>query len=162
MQIKKINNEVFYIKDKISFFDKKMFNFLISNSKKNLSGKCRICFHKNPKSSLHEMIIIHSKKSYVPPHKHLKNAESLNVISGSADLLIFDNKGNIKKKILISDKKKGVGFYRMRKLTYHSLIIKSDYFIFQEVTKGPFLKKNMKIPPWEKVYKKRYFKWKMY
>ena len=46
----------------------------------------------------------------------------------------------------------------MRKLTYHSLIIKSDYFIFQEVTKGPFLKKNMKIPPWEKVYKKRYFK----
>ena len=39
-------------------------------------------------------------------HKHLKNAESLNVISGSADLLIFDNKGNIKKKILISDKKK--------------------------------------------------------
>ena len=75
MQIKKINNEVFYIKDKISFFDKKMFNFLISHSKKNLSGKCRICFHKNPKSSLHEMIIIHSKKSYVPPHKHLKNAE---------------------------------------------------------------------------------------
>ena len=47
------------------FFDKKMFNFLISHSKKNLSGKCRICFHKNPKSSLHEMIIIHSKKSYV-------------------------------------------------------------------------------------------------
>ena len=29
----------------------------------------------------------------------------------------------------------------MKKLTYHSLIIKSDYFIFQEVTKGPFLKK---------------------
>ena len=81
---------------------------------------------------------------------------SFNVISGSADLLIFDNKGNIKKKILISDKKKGVGFYRMRKLTYHSLIIKSDYFIFQEVTKGPFLKKYENSTLGK--YIKRYFK----
>jgi cupin fold WbuC family metalloprotein len=135
----------------------KLLNFLIFNAKKNITGKCRICFHDNPKSSLHEMIIIHTKKSYVPPHKHIKNPESMNVILGKADLLIFNSRGKIKKKVAISNNDDGIKYYRIDKNVYHSLIIKSQYFIFQEVTKGPFVKKNMIIPTWENNFKKKYF-----
>lgn len=158
MKIKKKNNEVYYCNGDLVFFDKKIKNFLISKAKKNISGKCRICFHKNIKSSLQEMIIIHSKKSYVLPHRHLKNAESLTILQGSADLIIFNRRGKITKKILLSDQKNGVNFYRMNKSTFHSLIIKSKYLIFHEITKGPFVKKNMIIAKWENSFKKKYLK----
>ena len=62
MRIKKQNSEVYYCTGNLAFFNQKLKNFLISKANKNSSGKCRICFHKNIKSSLHEMIIIHSKK----------------------------------------------------------------------------------------------------
>lgn len=158
MKIKKKNSEVYYCNGNLVFFDKKIKNFLISKAKKSSSGKCRICFHENIKSSLHEMIIIHSKKSYVPPHRHLKHAESLTILQGSANLIIFDRKGNIIKKVLLSDRKNGVNFYRMNKSTFHSLIIKSKYLIFHEVTRGPFVRKNMIIARWENSFKKKYFK----
>ena len=158
MRIKKQNSEVYYCTGNLAFFNQKLKNFLISKANKNSSGKCRICFHKNIKSSLHEMIIIHSKKSYVPPHRHLKNAESLTILQGSANLIIFDGKGNIKKKVLLSDRKNGINFYRMNKSMFHSLIVKSKYLIFHELTKGPFIKKNMIIAKWENSFKKKYFK----
>ena len=56
------------------------------------------------------MIIIHSKKSYVPPHRHLKNAESLTILQGSANLIIFDGKGNIKKKFYYQTEKMALTF----------------------------------------------------
>ncbi len=158
MKIIKKNNEVYYCNGGLVFFDKKIKEFLVSKAKENFSGKCRICFHKDLKSPLHEMIIIHSKKSYVPPHRHLKNSESLTILQGSADLIIFDRRGNIVKKVLLTDQKNGVNFYRMNKSTFHSLIIKSKYLIFHEITRGPFVKKNMIVAKWENSFKKKYFK----
>ena len=46
----------------------------------------------------------------------------------------------------------------MNKSMFHSLIVKSKYLIFHELTKGPFIKKNMIIAKWENSFKKKYFK----
>ena len=157
MKIKKINNEVYYCSGNIVFFDQKLKKFLISKSKENKSGKCRICLHKNIKSTLHEMIIIHSKKSYIPPHRHSINSESLTILQGSANLLLFNRRGKLIKKVVLSDRKNGINFYKMNNSTFHSLIIKSKYLIFHEVTKGPFIKKNMINASWERSFKSKYF-----
>jgi len=67
----------------------------------------------------------------------------LHVLYGSADLIIFDKFKKIKKKIALGTYNSGkIFYYRIKKKVVHSLDIKSKYFIFHEVTLGPFVKKH--------------------
>jgi len=105
--------------------------------------------HNNDNNKLHEMIIILSKETYIRPHKHLNKAESLHVIEGSADVIFFDNKGNILKKERLCEKNKNISFYyRISDSVFHTFKIRSKYFIFHESTEGPFIKKKTQYANW--------------
>mgnify|MGYP001468463522 CR=1 FL=1 len=43
---------------------------------------------------------------------------------------------------------KGCFYYRVDEPTYHTFIIKSDYFIFHETTQGPFKRADTIYAPW--------------
>ena len=89
------------------------------------------------------MFVVHTKKYSVQPHYHLNKSESLFVLHGSANLIIFDKNMKIKKKIQLGTYGSGKTFYyRINGKTIHSLEIKSKYLIFHEVTSGPFVRKN--------------------
>ena len=100
------------------------------------------------------MIIVHNKDYYVRPHSHIKNSESLFVIKGVADLVIFNKTGKVVKKINLGDlNSEKIFYYRIPKNIIHTLIIKSKLFIFHEVTEGPFNTKNTFYPYWSKEKK---------
>ncbi len=140
--IKKINNEIFYSNQKLPIIKKKQIDFLIKKALKNKSQKSRLCTHKNEKDKLHEMFVVHTKDYSVRPHYHLNKSESLYVLHGSANLLIFNNSGKIIKKIQLGTLNSGKTFYyRIHQKVIHSLEIKSRYLVFHEVTTGPFKKK---------------------
>lgn len=144
--LKKINNEVFYTKsNEISFINNSYIKFLkkkVLNTKKR---RARICLHKNEKDRLHEMIIILSKETYIRPHKHLNKAESLHVIDGVADVIFFDNKGKVLKKVKLS---KTNFFYRLTSSKYHTFKIKTKNFIFHETTEGPLIRNRTVYAKW--------------
>ena len=95
------------------------------------------------------MLIVHTRECYVRPHFHIDKPESLHVIEGHADLIIFNQSGKITKVLNLSNNlNTGFVYYRIKENTIHMLIIKSDYFIFHEVTKGPFKRENTKFPSW--------------
>ena len=146
-----INNEVEYIKGKKIYpFNKKFIDRLKKNASRNKSGKYRTCLHKSIKDSVHEMIVVHTNKTYVKPHKHFNKSETLHVIEGTATVIIFDNNGKIKQKFKIGDYKSGYPFlYKMEKNIYHSFIFHSKYFVFKETTKGPFDIKKTKSQNWK-------------
>ena len=147
--LKKINNEVFYTKKDIEFINQKHISFLKKRVKNTKRKRARICMHKNEKSKLHEMIIILSKGTYIRPHKHVNKAESLHVISGSADVIFFNSRGKTIKKISLNNKKKNSSFYyRLSSSVFHTFKLKSKYFIFHETTEGPFLKKKTIYAKW--------------
>ena len=103
---KKINSNIFYTKSsEISFIDKNYIKFLKKKVHETKNKRARICLHKNEKDRLHEMIIILSKETYIRPHKHLNKAESLHVIEGTADVIFFNNKGKVTKKVRLNKKK---------------------------------------------------------
>ena len=52
------------------------------------------------KKKLYNLIL--SNKTYIRPHKHYNKSESLHVIYGSADVIFFDDVGNIIKVINLS------------------------------------------------------------
>lgn len=151
---KKKNSEIFYSKKKIEFINYKHINFLKKNVKFAKRKRARICMHNNDKSKLHEMIIILSKNTYIRPHKHLNKAESLHVIEGSADVIFFDNKGNVLKKERLGEKKRNTNFYyRLSSSIFHTFKIRSKYFIFHESTQGPFIKSKTKYADWSPLEK---------
>ena len=88
------------------------------------------------------MFVVHTKDYSVRPHYHLNKSESLYVLHGSANLLIFNNSGKITKKIQLGTLNSGkTVYYRIQQKVIHSLEIKSRYLVFHEVTIGPFKKK---------------------
>lgn len=84
----------------VKTFNKKEINKIIKKSKK--LNSFRVCFHKNTSDKHQEMIIYQKKNYYYPPKKNTKSDQSFYILSGKLKLIIFDNKGKIKKKILLS------------------------------------------------------------
>ncbi len=57
--------------------------------------RSRICFHTDDTAPLQEMHIFLYSDSFIRPAKHLKKVESLTVIDGFADLVLFEDTGHI-------------------------------------------------------------------
>ena len=128
---------VFYVKDEIVIFTDEMKDFLISRAAKHPKREARLCTHLSPSSTLHEMIIVHSRGNYVPPHKHFNKAESFHLIDGHLAIVIFFENGKIKQVIHLSDKENI--YYRLQDSIYHTVVPLSEYVVYHEVTDGPFL-----------------------
>lgn len=149
LHLSKFNNEVYYAMDNIIKIGKTEIDWLKEKSMDNERKRCRICAHKDIDEKVHEMFIIHTKDTYVRPHKHINKNESLYVIEGSADVIIFDEMGNINEVIPMGDYLSGRKFfYRINDPHYHTLHITSKFLIFHETIKGPFNKGDATFAPW--------------
>ena len=80
---------------------------LINKAKLTLRNRVRFCSHHSTDEIVHEMFIVHPRGAYVRPHKHLNKSESLIIIEGEADYVVFDNEGNAKENIPMGDYKSG-------------------------------------------------------
>lgn len=149
MQYKKINEEVLYTTKKMVNLVRKDLDMLKQKAALNKHRRIRFCAHKDIDALLHEMFVVHTKGTYVKPHKHLKKVESLHIISGKADLIFFKENGEIFKITKLGDYASGLSFYaRVPENTYHTLYIHTDHIIFHETVTGPFIKKDNIFPSW--------------
>lgn len=117
----------------------------------NTRKRARICLHKSPDDLLHEMIICIKKGQYIPPHLHMDKTESNHMITGEMLVFVFDDEGNVIEKFKLSDNRESLSnlVFRIEKKYYHTIVPITDYVIFHEVNKGPFLgNSENKIPEW--------------
>ena len=63
------------------------------------SKSTRICLHNSVEDNLHEMLIVLPRHLYVRPHRHIGKSESFHIIEGELDVFIFDNDGNVVRRI---------------------------------------------------------------
>lgn len=154
----KENKGIYYCLDEIPKISKNEIIDLISKIKKTSDDRSRVCMHKNVNERFHEMFIVLKKNCYIRPHKHLKKSESMSVIDGEADAIIFDDKGRVTQKIELGNYISGKEFYyRMSSNTYHMLLVKSETFVFHEATEGPFIKNDTIFPEWAPTTYKKSF-----
>ena len=154
IKIKKESAKVLYANQELITLSVHDLNFLIKLAKKNKDKSIRLCTHKSKKDNPHEMIIINPKSYKILPHMHPKNAEAMTIIKGLVDVVIFDNKGKVKEIIKMGDlNSKKIFYYKIPRKTFHTLIIKSSYLIFYEVSKGPFSPKKNFYPKWANIIK---------
>ena len=115
----------------------------------NARKRVRFCSHHSVAEPVHEMFIIHPKGAYIRPHKHLKKIESMLVLQGEVDYVTFDEQGGINNKISMGHFSSGKIFYNsLRAEIFHSLLIKSDWLVFLEITQGPFNKEDTLFAEW--------------
>ena len=115
----------------------------------NARHRIRVCAHQDPSDPLHEMVIVHMEGVYVRPHKHLGKTESMHVVDGVADVVLFDDDGGVREVIPIGAADSGrTFFYRLASPRYHTLVVSSEFFVFHEVTNGPFRREDTVFPPW--------------
>jgi len=143
------NAEVLYAEDPIVQVDQRDIEFLVARAAKNPRKRIRLCSHKDVNDKLHEMLIVHARECYVRPHKHLAKSESFHVINGVVDVALLDEAGKLVDVIAMGDYASGKKFYyRLADPHYHTLLIRSDYVIFHEITNGPFNRADTIFAPW--------------
>ena len=145
----KKNSEVYHSKENFFSLSKEDINRLISLAKNTTRGRVRYCSHSSGQESLHEMFIVHPKGAYVRPHKHIDKIESMLVIDGEVDYIMFDNDGNVDNVVKMGNYESKKSFYQtIRKDKFHTLVIKSEWLVFLEITNGPFDKENTVYAEW--------------
>jgi len=145
----KENDEVLYTNKDVVAVTKYDLQKLQNLSLLNKRKRIRLCAHKKPSERLHDMIIVHSKECYVRPHMHLSRAESITILEGEVDLVIFQEDGSIREVIRMGALPTNLTFfYRLSKSIYHMLIIRSEFLVFHEATEGPFKREDTIFPEW--------------
>ena len=143
------SEEVIFSSDAITLIDKNDIEGLKSTAEQNERRRVRLCTHPDVEDRLHEMFIVHTKDTYIRPHKHLNKSESLHVIEGTVDLVTFDEEGSIVGLTQLGDYASGRNFYhRFTEPRYHTLVITSEALIFHEVTNGPLIRVDTVRASW--------------
>jgi cupin fold WbuC family metalloprotein len=143
------NEEVLICSEKIIRIEHSDVQQFIALAKVNKRERLRLCTHHNTNESIHEMLIVLSQNTYVRPHKHLGKPESFHVIEGSADIVMFDDNGDVHEVIQMGNYATDRAFYyRISTPLYHTLLIRSDVLVFHETTAGPFNRTDTVFAPW--------------
>jgi len=109
----------------------------------------RYCGHAYATAALHEMLICLHANTYVRPHRHHGKAESVQVVDGFADLVLFTNDGAIDQIVSLGPPGSGLPWYvRLARPVFHTLLLRGEEFIFMETTLGPFRREDTEMAAW--------------
>lgn len=150
MRTVEFNPEVYFAADEVVTVKRDDLQFLRDAAGRSQRHRARVCAHRNPEETLHEMVVVLGRDAYMIPDKHLVKVESYHIITGLADVILYDQTGQISDVVRLGDYESGRAFFfRVRNPDfYHSLIIRSDVLIYHETATGPFSKSDTVIPPW--------------
>lgn len=122
---------------------------LVRIAKGNSRNRVRLCVHRTKDEPLHQMLIVHPRHAYVRPHMHIEKSESIVVLDGNVDYIIFDEVGNIKERLEMGPYNSGRPFFQSAGPgIVHTLLIHSEWLVFLEITEGPFVKEGTKYAEW--------------
>ena len=138
-----------YPQEQIVTVDAALLDELKQSAAANPRQRIRLCAHRSVDDRVHEMLIVHTKDTYVRPHRHTGKSESFHVIDGVVDVVVFDDAGEIADVIPMGTFASGrTFFYRIADPLYHTLLIRSDVLVFHEATTGPFRREESNFAPW--------------
>ena len=145
----RLSNEVFVSKEPVTTVSAADVEFLKDRARQNPRKRVRLCAHAASDDLLHEMLIVHTRGNYVPPHRHKGKSESFHMIEGVLKIVLFDDQGNATQVIkMAAGEPDATLFYRLSAPIYHTDIALTDLVVFHETTNGPFRREDMEFAPW--------------
>lgn len=149
MDLKIERDGVFFVKKPLVKIGDEEIKLFKEEVLRNSTQSIRFCMHRDVSDPVHEMFILHSKKTYIRPHKHPNKDLSYHIIEGVADMIVFDEEGQILDIIALGEYgSRRNYFYRLNKVSYYVPLIYSDFLLFRETTNGPFKLSDTIYAPW--------------
>ena len=149
MRINKLNDEVLVADEPIVRMSGTDIASLKQQALANPRRQIRVCTHPDTNDRLHEMLIVHTRGTYVRPHKHLNKSNTVHIIEGEVDVVFLDEAGAVRDVVRLGDLRSGREFYcRANWPIYHTLLITSEFLVFREITNGPFRREETIFAPW--------------
>jgi cupin fold WbuC family metalloprotein len=150
MRIKTVSEEVLYPDERVVVVDGGDVEMLKRAAAGTRRLRTRLCTHPDAGDRLHEMLIVHTRDIYVRPHRQRRGkSESLHMIEGELDVVLFDDTGAIMSLMAMGEFRSGKPFYyRVGESFYHTVLIRSEVAIFHEITNGPFAPGDTEFAPW--------------
>jgi cupin fold WbuC family metalloprotein len=148
-RMKHVSPEIVYSDGGFLAADSTIITMLKDKAGKSTRRRCRLCFHAGEDAPQQEMLIVMHRSSYVRPHRHIGKMETLTIIEGKCDALLFDETGVVMQAVAMSPAAEGGSFfYRMPDKIFHTLIFRSEWIVFLETTIGPFSRAMTETPEW--------------
>jgi cupin fold WbuC family metalloprotein len=148
-RLKHVSPEIIYSDGGFLAADHSIIALLKDKAGKSTRRRCRLCFHAGEDASQQEMLIVMHRSSYVRPHRHIGKMETMTLIEGTCDALLFDEAGLVTQAVAMSPAAEGGSFfYRMPDRVFHTLIFRSEWIVFLETTIGPFNRAMTETPEW--------------
>jgi cupin fold WbuC family metalloprotein len=109
----------------------------------------RLCINQSDDDLLQEMFVVRTRKRYIRVKKYIGRDKSLHILEGDADLIFFDEIGNIVDAIHLSANSPNKNFFaRVPKDVFHAVIMKSEVLVIHEATPGPFNREETLWAQW--------------
>jgi len=130
--------------------DTETFAWLKARADEAPSKRARWCAHADDREALQEMLVVVRRDSSMPVHAHVGKPESLIALEGEAQLYLYDELGNVIEQVPLGPPGGSRAFYRrIPDGMFHALKVETEYFVFHEITLGPWRKGDMRLAPWE-------------
>ena len=114
----------------------------------NPESKCTLCLHNDTREKHHEMINLYPKGEYVRPHCHPDKTETKIMLEGKMLVVLFDDKGNITDRIILSPGTNDNFLLRIDRMVVHTNIPLTDVVFYESIT-GPYTGVNDSVfPAW--------------
>ena len=137
--MKQISPSVFMADQPVCEIGSREIEAIKQAARTNGFGQARVCAHANADDAVHEMVIALVGKPYVQAHRHPGKSESFHVIEGRLTVVLFDDDGNVDRRVVLgaSGTDRSV-YYRLSLSKFHTVLAEDDMVVFHEVTNGPF------------------------
>ena len=99
--------------------------------------RSRLCLHPSPDEHHQEMLIVLQKGAIEMPQRRKNGFDSKIALEGRASMSFFDERGELLSRCVIDARTNP--YLHTRSLKFHCLEIVSEWFVFLEICKGPFL-----------------------
>ena len=141
--------EVIKNSEELLFINNDLIEQIIEEASQSQRHMARLLMHFDHEDPVQEMLIAMGRDCMVVPNRSVGRSESLQVVQGELLLIIFDDNGNVVKRVEMgpagSDK---VFLYRLSSTPWHTMIPLSKIVVVHEVIEGPFVNSSDPLPAW--------------
>ena len=141
--------EVIKNSEELLFINNDLVEQIIEEASQSQRHMARLLMHFDHEDPVQEMLIAMGRNCAVMPNRSVGRSESLQVVQGELLLIIFDDNGNVVKRVEMrpagSDK---VFLYRLSSTPWHTMIPLSEIVVVHEALQGPFNNSSEPLPDW--------------
>jgi len=135
--------------DDVLLVDAKLIAGIKRRALHSATHRFRLCLHRTPEDAVQEMIVVHCRDNYSRPHCH-RIATSMMIVEGEATVLLFDDEGNVTRRIEMGPRESGRPFtLTLAPSLWHMPVCRSEQLVFYETQQGPFVRDRLNLwAPW--------------